>query len=73
MTQPWPSLGPHAVPHSLLPSTPQDPKHHVEAYWHRGSGGLRPQGHDFEEEEQRLHELEQVWGRGGGPCFVAST
>ena len=26
---------------------------------YRGSGGLRPEGHDYTEEEQRLHELEE--------------
>lgn len=26
---------------------------------HRGSGGLRPEGHDYKEEEERLHELEE--------------
>lgn len=33
---------------------------HLDEYWHRGSAGLRPEGHDVQEEEQRLHELEEV-------------
>lgn len=31
---------------------------HLGAYWHRGSAGLRPEGHDLGDEEERLHELE---------------
>ena len=38
---------------------------HATRYWHRGSTGLRPEGHDYEDEASRLHEMEQVrrWGR----------
>ncbi|KAL4422646.1 hypothetical protein ABPG75_008843 [Micractinium tetrahymenae] len=32
--------------------------HHLDPYWHKGRGGLRPEGEDFEDEEARLRELE---------------
>ncbi|PRW20504.1 homeobox HMX2 isoform A [Chlorella sorokiniana] len=42
------------------------PAKHLGTYWHRGSAGLRPEGHDFKEEEERLHELEEHQAGSGG-------
>lgn len=60
-------LVPFLLTNPGCPPLSQDPKHHLESYWHRGSGGLRAKGHDVEEEAERLRELEarKVGGRWG--------
>ena len=32
---------------------------HLEEHWHKGAGGLRPEGEDVEEEQARLRELQE--------------
>lgn len=45
---------------------PPLPKHqgakHLDPYWHKGMGGIRSEGHNAEEEAERLHEIERVSG-----------
>ncbi|PSC69109.1 AAA family ATPase isoform A [Micractinium conductrix] len=41
------------------------PGHHLEGHWKKGYGGLRPEGEDWEEEQQRLRELEARQAGGG--------
>jgi hypothetical protein len=44
---------------------------HLEEHWHKGGGGLRPEGEDVEEEQARLRELQerQVGLLGGLACL----
>ncbi|KAL4449013.1 hypothetical protein ABPG77_007730 [Micractinium sp. CCAP 211/92] len=38
--------------------------HHLDPHWHKGRGGLRPEGEDSEEEQGRLRELEEHQEKG---------
>lgn len=46
----------HLLPACYAQGTPGG--HHLDPYWHKGRGGLRPEGEDAEEEQARLRELE---------------
>ncbi len=47
----------------MLSHPQKSPGRHLDGHWHKGHGGLRSEGEDLSDEEQRLHELEV-----GGPC-----
>ncbi|GAB4824139.1 hypothetical protein N2152v2_011185 [Parachlorella kessleri] len=43
----------------------KSPGRHLDGHWHKGHGGLRSEGEDLSDEEQRLHELESRGERPG--------
>jgi len=42
---------------SALSRPQRSPGRHLDGHWHKGYGGLRSEGEDLSDEEQRLHEL----------------